>query len=179
MRNELEEIQRIEKYLSKELNPSELVAFEEELKTNLSLQEKVNQQKILLKGIRKKAFKELAKSTFKKYQFIKKMWWGGIGFGIIALLISVALLVNNKENEEKEPQNTPAIASPTIDSIMKDSVSVVPPATPLVDSIKPEKPILKKKEVNKDTFIETKQSTEKTKNELFMQDEKINQVDIK
>jgi hypothetical protein len=114
MRNELVEIERIEKYLSKELNPSELIAFEEELKNNISLQEKVNQQKILLKGIRKKAFKELAKSTFKKYKLIKKLRLGGlIGGGVI--VVTILILISQQEVKQI-PESAP-IKTPNIDTI--------------------------------------------------------------
>ena len=178
MRNELEEIQRIEKYLSKELNPSELAAFEEEMKNNTSLQEKVNQQKILVKGIRKKAFKEMAKLTFKKYKLIKKMWWGGIGLCVAAVGISAVLILSNKE-EEKDTQPIPTKAKPTIDTSTVDTVSLAPLAIPLTDSVITEKPKVKKKEVTKDTLIETKQSIKKTNNSLMLQEENINRVDIK
>ncbi|MFZ9955758.1 MAG: hypothetical protein ACO3E1_06500 [Flavobacteriales bacterium] len=151
MRNELEEIQRIEKYLLKELNPTELIAFEEELKNNISLQEKVNQQKILLKGIRKKAFKVLAKSTFKKYKLIKKMWWGGIALSIVATAITATLTFANKEEKKTINTITP-MAIPKVDSTEVDTVSLTPSTMPMIQEIAPEKPrIQKSKEVKKDS----------------------------
>ncbi len=175
MRNELQQIEHIEKYLSKELNPSELIAFEEELKNNISLQEKVNQQKIVLKGIRKKAFKEVAKVSFKKYKLIKKLWWGAIALSIVAAAITAALLFANKEEKKTINTITPA-AIPKVDSTEVDTVSLAPSILPMMEEVAPEKPRIQKSEevkkdsVTKENIIKPKGENKTTKSLILDQD---------
>jgi hypothetical protein len=175
MRNELQQIERIEKYLSKELNPSELIAFEEELKNNISLQEKVNQQKILLKGIRKKAFKEVAQTSYKKFKLIKKMWMAGISAAAVALVAIAVVLSNDKEEKKEEP--APRIEVPKVDSNEVDTLSLAPSPMPMMDSVAPEKPAAKKKEeAKRDTARNT---TKAVKNStLMLEEEKTNSIEL-
>jgi hypothetical protein len=175
MRNELEEIERIEKYLSNSLNPSELLSFEEELKNNISLQEKVNQQKIVLKGIRKKAFKEVAKLSFKKYKLIKKMWTIAIASSVVA--IATAILVLTYNNKEEKEETTPRIEVPSVDSTKVDTVSLAPSPMPMMDSVAPEKPAVKKKEeAKRDTVRNTTKSVKKPT--LILEEEKTNSIEL-
>ena len=175
MRNELEEIERIEKYLSNSLNPSELLSFEEELKNNISLQEKVNQQKILLKGIRKKAFKEAAQTSYKKFKLIKKMWMAAIAAAAVAVVAIAVVLSNNKEEIKEE--TTPRIEVPKVDSSEVDTVSLAPSPMPMMDSVAPEKPAVKKKEeAKRDTARNTTKSVKNSA--LILEEEKTNSIEL-
>ena len=175
MRNELEEIQRIEQYLSKELNPSELVAFEEELKNNISLQQKVQQQKILLKGIRKKAFKEAAQASYKKFKLLKKLWTIAIASSVVAIATAIAVLTY--DNKEEKAETTPRIEVPSVDSTKVDTSSLEPSPMPTMDSAAPKKPAVKKKEEAK---IDTVRNTTKSvkKQTLMLEEEKTNSIEL-
>ncbi|MCX6181276.1 MAG: hypothetical protein NT150_05075 [Bacteroidetes bacterium] len=102
MRAELEEIEKIELYLSEGMNPADLQSFEEELKTNPVLRNKVQDQQILVEGLHKKVFRDAANTAFKKYKLYKKLRWGGIAVVCISLLILLYLLFhpNNEQTEE-------------------------------------------------------------------------------
>ena len=175
MRNELEEIQRIEQYLSKELNPLELAAFEEELKNNISLQQKVQQQKILLKGIRKKAFKEAAQVSYKKFKLLKKLWTIAIASSVVAIATAIAVLTY--DNKEEKAETTPRIEIPSVDSTKVDTVSLAPSPMPMMDSVAPEKPAVKKKEeAKRDTVRNTTKSVKKPT--LILEEEKTNSIEL-
>lgn len=89
MRNELNHIERIEKYLRNELSADEKKVFETELKTNTQLQQQVNQQKQVLDGLQTLAIKTQAKNAYSKFKWGKNLKkWGGIGG--TAIVISAA-----------------------------------------------------------------------------------------
>jgi hypothetical protein len=84
MRNELTNIERIERYLRNELSQTERAAFEQELKINSKLAEEVRLQKDILKGLENISLKTKAKKAYKKYSFGKGFKkWGGIGGTVI------------------------------------------------------------------------------------------------
>ncbi len=107
MRPVLVEIEQIERYLLQEMSSDELLLFEQELKGSVDLQEKVEVQKIVLRGIDRKVFKVAASAAFAKGLWIKKMWWGGAVVATSFLIVLVVVLLINKTKETKthQPQN--------------------------------------------------------------------------
>ncbi|MFM7022212.1 MAG: anti-sigma factor family protein [Flavobacteriales bacterium] len=104
MRSELEKIELIERYLLNQLNAEERKQFEQEMKENPSLQKEVEQQKDLMDGIKKQAFKDASSKAYKKYNFKKKLWQWGIGgaLTILAAGVIIPLSVNNSDTDHPE-----------------------------------------------------------------------------
>ncbi|MCX6182057.1 MAG: cytochrome c [Bacteroidetes bacterium] len=96
MRTELEKIELIEKYLLKQLDAEELQQMEWEMEKDPSFKKEVEQQKQLMDGINKQAFKDVSSKAYKKYKFTKKLWQWGIGgaLTVLALGVIIPLSVN-------------------------------------------------------------------------------------
>ncbi|HLP14484.1 MAG TPA: cytochrome c [Flavobacteriales bacterium] len=109
MRNELTNIERIERYLRNELSPTEHAAFESELKTNSKLGEEVRLQKDILKGIESIALKSMAKKAYKKYTLGKGFKkWGLIGGGTLLVFAASYFALNyfNSSALDNKPEVT-------------------------------------------------------------------------
>lgn len=109
MRNELTNIERIERYLRNELSPAEHAAFESELKTNSTLAEEVRLQKDILKGIESIALKSMAKKAYKKYTLGKGFKkWGLIGGGTLLVFAASYFAINyfNSSSLDNKPEVT-------------------------------------------------------------------------
>lgn len=85
MRNELENIERIEKYLRNELGAEDKIAFEEQLKTDQSLQSQLKSQKEAVEGIERLGAKDSIQTAYKGYKLRKT----GLNLGLGGLLILV------------------------------------------------------------------------------------------
>jgi hypothetical protein len=86
MRTELEEIETIEKYLLKEFDTLQLANFDKELAHNDTLKEKVQIQKWIMLAIDKKAFKELAAVSYRRFILLRILKW-------ILLVMAISLLI--------------------------------------------------------------------------------------
>jgi len=73
MRAALTQIERIEHYLLRQLNPQELQQFEQELKSNPELQEEVHLQQQLMQGIQLIGLKKSAQQAYKHFRLMKWM----------------------------------------------------------------------------------------------------------
>ncbi len=104
MRDELENIERIERYLRNELPEADKQAFELEIKTDKNLQIALEKQQQLLKGVERKAWKEKAQLAFKKYKWQRNLGKGGMGLGILIVVFATAYALYNKPAEST--QNT-------------------------------------------------------------------------
>ncbi|MBE2256915.1 MAG: hypothetical protein IAE65_12035, partial [Ignavibacteria bacterium] len=94
MRNELEHIELIEKYLRGELSTEEKASFEEQLKTDVSLQKEVNLQKDVVRGIERLAVKQTVQKSYKKYKLGKTGLNFGLGIIVLTAIISTFLWFN-------------------------------------------------------------------------------------
>lgn len=74
MRNELEHIEIIEKYLRNELSFEEKKVFEEKLKTDVKLQKEVATQRDIITGIERLGIKQTIQVAHKKYK-LGKSWF--------------------------------------------------------------------------------------------------------
>lgn len=86
MRNELNNIERIEKYLTGELSATEKTAFEHEMNSNAELKEQVELQRDLIEGITRKSLVLDAQKAHKKYKLGKGgLNWGLGGFAVLVV----------------------------------------------------------------------------------------------
>lgn len=106
MRNELENIELIEKYLRGELSEADKKAFEEQLKTDTNLQKEVELQKEVINGIERIGVKQSIQKAYKKYKLGKSGFNLGLGTIVIATLVSAFLWYSdsNKVNADVLPQ---------------------------------------------------------------------------
>ncbi|MBL4585802.1 MAG: hypothetical protein JKX84_01895, partial [Flavobacteriales bacterium] len=86
MRNELDNIERIENYLTGKLSETERQAFETEMKTNAELTEQVKLQRDLMEGIARTQLVKSAKKAHTKYKLGKGgLNWGLGGFAVLVV----------------------------------------------------------------------------------------------
>jgi hypothetical protein len=91
MRNELEIIETIERYLNGSLTAAERSAFEEEMARNPSLQEQVALQTEIMQGIDRAALRQKVAQASHRFRFRRNfLKWGSIVIGI-GLLIFAAI----------------------------------------------------------------------------------------
>jgi hypothetical protein len=109
MRNELELMETIEKYLKGNLSETEKIAFEKRIAAEPELKKEVQLQKELMKGIERTAIKQSAKQGLKKYKFNKNLKnWGLTGLTIAVITASAFVFYNSvvkntgKENAANE-----------------------------------------------------------------------------
>lgn len=94
MRNELEHIEIIEKYLRNELSPEERKVFEEKLKTDVKLQKEVATQRDIITGIERLGIKQTIQVAHKKYKLGKAGFNLGLGAIVLVAITSVFLWYN-------------------------------------------------------------------------------------
>lgn len=102
MRNELNDIEKIERYLRNEMSVEEKVSFEKEMEQNPALKKSMEEQKELLKGIERMKMKKNISSAKFKYKF----WKGAINIGIpvivTVLLTTLILNFTNKKTADDD-----------------------------------------------------------------------------
>ncbi|MDT8412357.1 MAG: hypothetical protein RQ875_07850 [Vicingaceae bacterium] len=94
MRNELEHIEIIEKYLRNELSSEERKVFEEKLKTDVKLQKEVATQRDIITGIERLGIKQTIQVAHKKYKLGKAGFNLGLGAIVLVAITSVFLWYN-------------------------------------------------------------------------------------
>lgn len=94
MRNELEHIEIIEKYLRNELSSEERKVFEEKLKTDVKLQKEVATQRDIITGIERLGIKQTIQVAHKKYKLGKAGFNLGLGAIVLVVITSVFLWYN-------------------------------------------------------------------------------------
>jgi hypothetical protein len=105
MRNELQHIEKIERYLSGNMEGEELLQFRRELEVNTVLREEVEMQKLLIEGaefygLRRDLNKIHSENYDNLYKYIRKHWWK---FGIGAFLLSgvIIFFMNDNDNMKR------------------------------------------------------------------------------
>ncbi|MDF2447597.1 MAG: hypothetical protein K0R26_101 [Bacteroidota bacterium] len=124
MRNELEQIQRIDQYLLGEIQGPEKVSFEMEMHSNKEFSDQVELQKQLMKGIKRTQWREDATKAYGKYQIkqsVAKL--GMIGAGTITL-IGLTFLLTKGDSTTQENKQPGTVITPANDSIKADSLSI-------------------------------------------------------
>lgn len=130
MRSELENIERIEKYLRNELSTEEMLDFDEQLKTGSALKSQVEVQKDMVEGIQRLSVKQSIQKAYSKYKTRKIFFRFGLG-SIIALgLVSTVLWAGDAyRTEEATTAKTDEVSTPESGStVLAESDFVVPSA---------------------------------------------------
>lgn len=92
----------IEQYLAGELSSADKATFEERMASNKELREEVDLQKSIHEAAKRAAVRSEVISAAKKYHFLRKLKWGGIGLGAILLVTMGTLLLTNRPDSNHE-----------------------------------------------------------------------------
>ena len=106
MRNQLNVIHAIDKYLRGVLNESETQEFENRLKTDTQLQQEVAKQELLMEAIKRSALKASAVKGKKKYKTIKTLKYVGVLVAAAAITAASFYFVNQNKLESETESNT-------------------------------------------------------------------------
>ncbi|MDT8413325.1 MAG: energy transducer TonB [Vicingaceae bacterium] len=108
MRPELETIEQIEKYLNNQLSDTEKQAFETKIKHDANLAAKVENQRNVLKGIKRLGAKKSISKAGKKYKFYRMMRYIGIALLIIGVsgYVAYSFYTNNQSSSIIEEKTT-------------------------------------------------------------------------
>lgn len=132
MRKELEEIEKIDRFLNGELSEIEAEAFQKEIDLNLTLKKEVEKQQLLQEGIQSLMLKLQAQKAFTKFKTFKILKYIGIPSSIIA----TSLVIWNLTQTEISVPETP----------IKMDTTITEPRN-LIDSL-PSQDTLKKDKIN-------------------------------
>jgi mono/diheme cytochrome c family protein len=99
MRPELEQIEKIEKYLNGELSAADKAAFELQLAEDPQLREDLRLHQDLMKGLDR--IKQIQSVRRAKQHFQRTSWlrWGGFGLGLAAIAVAVFLLLTHQHSQ--------------------------------------------------------------------------------
>ncbi|MCU0319151.1 MAG: hypothetical protein MUE88_03635 [Flavobacteriales bacterium] len=95
MRDELNLMELVDRYLGGELNASEQAAFEERLRTNAELRELVEDQRALHGGMKRLALRPAVNKAYRRYKWGK--WAPGIGGAAVIAILAVGGWMQAKE----------------------------------------------------------------------------------
>ncbi|MFT6499964.1 MAG: hypothetical protein ACJASQ_000071 [Crocinitomicaceae bacterium] len=118
MRSELENIERIEKYLRNELSTEDMQAFDEQLKTDSTLKSQVEVQKDIVEGIQRLSVKQSIQKAFSTYKMRRNFFRFGLGSLFALGIVSAALWASDsietensvaKIEETSTPQSRSAV----------------------------------------------------------------------
>ncbi|MBL4753161.1 MAG: hypothetical protein JKY52_06145 [Flavobacteriales bacterium] len=99
MRTELEQIERIEKYLRGDMGSQDKADFEKELDTNPQLKEDLELQRELVEGVERVALKQSADQAYRKYKGGSNgMSWLFGTLAVVALAGAVTWFVNRNDH---------------------------------------------------------------------------------
>ena len=117
MRNELELMEQIEKYLLGKMNDEEKNAFEKQIQSDAMIKAEVEKQQLLMDGVKRYAVKQSIRASGKKYFLKKNLFkWGLGGAGLLATTLAVLFLSGhnpfastliNNEKDTKQYVNPP------------------------------------------------------------------------
>jgi TonB family protein len=108
MRNELDKIELIEKYLRDELSAADKKAFEDKLKTDVNLQKEVGLQRDVIRGIERVGVKQSIQIASRKYDNRRRGFFLGI---VLFIAVSGAIGIRNYSTDEiiKKPIGTESV----------------------------------------------------------------------
>jgi TonB family protein len=134
MRKELENIQIIEQYLRNELSSEDKIAFEENLKSDPNLQEEVEIQQKVMKGIERVGVKKSIQTASKKYHNRRRGFFLGLFIAAFAsCVIGFIFLGDNPGPKEMFNAEVTERSVDNVDKKKKDN-------TPAVEVLVEQKP---------------------------------------
>jgi hypothetical protein len=86
MRNELEIIEKIERYLAGELSAEEKAAFDQQLANDPELREDVRVQQDIMNGIARAGWRDRIRLARRRYFWRRQLLRGGLGIGIVVVV---------------------------------------------------------------------------------------------
>lgn len=105
MRNELEQMEQVDRYLDKAMDTQERATFEARLASEKDLQELVNDQQALREGIARLRLRVVAGNAHTHYVIWKLAPWMGIG--LVVLITTAVLLLSNGTQEHERQRSAP------------------------------------------------------------------------
>ncbi len=106
MRNELELISTIEKYLNNELSAEDKAAFERNMSADPQLQEAVALQKEIMKGIENLSLKQNIQQAKNRYYRNRNLTKWGLPGGIVIVTIITILIYSAINNSHSKTGNS-------------------------------------------------------------------------
>jgi hypothetical protein len=97
MRNELEQIKKIEDFLTGQLSAAGRVEFEKEIANNPQLQEDIKLQQQMMQGIERAAIRQNVKQASVRFKRIRRFYKGGLCGMIIVVITSVLYFTHYKK----------------------------------------------------------------------------------
>ena len=92
----------IEQYLAGELSVADTTAFEERLKANEELQEEVELQRTIHNAAKRVHIRSEVQSVSSQYHLFKKLKWGGLGLGILAIVAATSIYLMNYQGSNSD-----------------------------------------------------------------------------
>ena len=121
MRNELNVIEHIEKYLRNELSVEDKEAFEAKLKTDANLQKEVALQKDVIKGIERIGAKQSIQTASRRYENRRRGFFLGLA---LLLAVSGVVGISNYSNEDKVKELSVLDSIETIKEVGAEEIEV-------------------------------------------------------
>ncbi|WP_223032228.1 energy transducer TonB [Hanstruepera marina] len=178
MKTDIRHIELITKYLNGELSLSESQAFEERLRTDIDFKQLFNEQKAIIRGIKRAGLKEDIAIAKQRYFMAKWLKIIGVSGTAIVALIVVGTLWFNKTNPEpiptqnnmgleiKEAPKTETSSAPDLEvlGVQLDTLKTVEPPTANMES---------SDLANKEELNPTKKAVEETREEATIQNDSL------
>ena len=122
MRDELQGMELVDRYLDGELSAPEKLAFEDRLVENAELRERVEEQQALREGMRRIALRPAIGKAYRSYRLGK--WWPWIGG---ALVLCLAVIGGMQLAQQREHSAHPSNEAPSMmEVVVPDAVSELP-----------------------------------------------------
>ena len=134
MRDELNLMDLVDRYLSGELNATERTAFEERIRTNAELRELVEDQRALHGGLQRLALRPAVNKAYRSYKWGK--WLPGIGGAAVIAILAVGgwmlakeggLMHGSTESADRTEQQQLAVLPDTAGTVLPALVMVIDP----------------------------------------------------
>ena len=117
MRNELEQMEQVDRYLDKAMDTQERATFETRLTSEKDLQELVDDQLALREGIARLRLRIVAGSAHTHYLFWKLAPWVGIGLVVLIATVTLILSNSNQQRQSAPPEQKTVTAAPAPEEV--------------------------------------------------------------
>ena len=125
MRDELQGMELVDRYLDGGLSASEKHAFEDRLRENAELQERVDEQRALREGMRRITLRPVIGKAYRSYRIRKWGPWGGAALVLCLAAIGGMHLAQQQEHSAHPPNEAPSM----MEVVVPDAVGDLPDTT--------------------------------------------------